>query len=122
MVNPTFNWNPGCETVVLAEEYIDGDEFDVDILMWEGKMVYAKAVDNVWGSHVCRNCFARRLSPPPPLLYRVCFPCIFLHLVFVALLPAVTINTSLLGPLKPRLHCSRVLFSGVTPVNTATWC
>lgn len=52
MVNPTFNWNPGCETVVLAEEYIDGDEFDVDILMWDGKMVYANAVDNVWSSHM----------------------------------------------------------------------
>lgn len=47
MVNPTFNWNPGCEVVVLVEEYIDGDEFDVDVLMWEGKAVYRHVVDNV---------------------------------------------------------------------------
>lgn len=48
MVNPTFNWNPGCEVVVLVEEYIDGDEFDVDVLMWQGNPVYANVVDNVW--------------------------------------------------------------------------
>lgn len=47
MVNPTFNWNPGCDVVVLVEEYIDGDEFDVDVLMWDGKPVYASVVDNV---------------------------------------------------------------------------
>jgi hypothetical protein len=47
MVNPTFSWNPGCEVVVLVEEYIDGDEFDVDVLMWQGQAVYRHVVDNV---------------------------------------------------------------------------
>ncbi|KNC82874.1 hypothetical protein SARC_04853 [Sphaeroforma arctica JP610] len=43
-------WNPGCEMVVLLEAYIDGDEFDVDVLMWEGECVYANAIDN-WPTH-----------------------------------------------------------------------
>ena len=33
MVNPTFNWNPGCDVVVLVEEYIDGSEGDVDCVV-----------------------------------------------------------------------------------------
>eukprot|EP00123_Amoebidium_parasiticum_P009713 comp19661_c0_seq1/m.23282 comp19661_c0_seq1/g.23282 ORF comp19661_c0_seq1/g.23282 comp19661_c0_seq1/m.23282 type:complete len:483 (-) comp19661_c0_seq1:147-1595(-) len=44
--NESFSWNPGCEISVLCEEYIDGDEFDVDLLMWNGKSVYAGVIDN----------------------------------------------------------------------------
>lgn len=41
-----FAWNPGCEPCVLLEEYIDGDEFDVDVLLWDGKCVYVNVIDN----------------------------------------------------------------------------
>jgi len=44
--NPTFNFNPGCNVSILLEEYIDGEEFDVDVLMSEGTAVYANIIDN----------------------------------------------------------------------------
>eukprot|EP00124_Ichthyophonus_hoferi_P001630 Ihof_evm7s90 gene=Ihof_evmTU7s90 len=44
--NDAFSWNPGCEVSILCEEYIDGDEYDVDLLMWDGKAVYAGVTDN----------------------------------------------------------------------------
>jgi len=37
-------WTQGTE--ILMEEFYDGDEFDVDILLFEGKAVYAKLADN----------------------------------------------------------------------------
>eukprot|EP00121_Abeoforma_whisleri_P002342 Awhi_evm1s2097 len=46
MTNKTFTWNPGCEMVILVEEYIDGDEFDIDILMSNGIVVYCNVTDN----------------------------------------------------------------------------
>lgn len=45
-VGQFFKWNPGCAPCVLLEEYIDGDEFDVDVLLWEGKCVYTNVIDN----------------------------------------------------------------------------
>lgn len=45
-VGKYFKWNPGCEPSVLLEEFIDGDEFDVDVLLWEGKPVYVNVIDN----------------------------------------------------------------------------
>lgn len=45
-VGQYFKWNPGCAPCVLLEEYIDGDEFDVDVLLWEGKCVYTNVIDN----------------------------------------------------------------------------
>eukprot|EP00121_Abeoforma_whisleri_P016741 Awhi_evm1s15349 len=44
--NKVFTWNPGCEMVVLVEEYIDGEEFDIDILMSNGVVVYCNVTDN----------------------------------------------------------------------------
>eukprot|EP00122_Pirum_gemmata_P008669 Pgem_evm1s7998 len=44
--NQTFSWNPGCEVIVLVEEYIDGDEFDVDLLLWDGDLVWCNIIDN----------------------------------------------------------------------------
>eukprot|EP01134_Creolimax_fragrantissima_P007040 CFRG7040T1 len=41
-----LSWNPGCDMTVLLEAYIDGDEFDVDVLMYKGECVYANAIDN----------------------------------------------------------------------------
>eukprot|EP00123_Amoebidium_parasiticum_P020961 comp59200_c0_seq1/m.47844 comp59200_c0_seq1/g.47844 ORF comp59200_c0_seq1/g.47844 comp59200_c0_seq1/m.47844 type:complete len:481 (-) comp59200_c0_seq1:125-1567(-) len=47
-VAPELNWNPGCTDHVgmLVESYIDGDEFDVDLLFWDGECVYGNANDN----------------------------------------------------------------------------
>jgi hypothetical protein len=41
-----FAWNPGCEPCVLLEEFIDGDEFDVDVLLWDDECVYVNVIDN----------------------------------------------------------------------------
>ncbi|CAN8068264.1 unnamed protein product [Agarophyton chilense] len=62
---PTFNvnqdsiWAQGTE--MLIEEYYDGDEFDVDVLLWEEKVVYAKVSDNwaclePWFKETGTNC------------------------------------------------------------------
>lgn len=45
-VGKYFKWNPGCEPCVLLEEYIDGDEFDVDVLLWDDKVAYVNVTDN----------------------------------------------------------------------------
>eukprot|EP00186_Timspurckia_oligopyrenoides_P003683 CAMPEP_0182450514 /NCGR_PEP_ID=MMETSP1172-20130603/41781_1 /TAXON_ID=708627 /ORGANISM="Timspurckia oligopyrenoides, Strain CCMP3278" /LENGTH=548 /DNA_ID=CAMNT_0024648141 /DNA_START=67 /DNA_END=1713 /DNA_ORIENTATION=- len=37
-------WAQGTEMVL--EEYYDGDEFDVDLLLFEGSVVYSKVIDN----------------------------------------------------------------------------
>jgi len=45
--NVGLGWNPGLEdSVVLVEELLIGPEFDTDILMWQGKPVYVRTVDN----------------------------------------------------------------------------
>uniref|UniRef100_A0A7S2W377 ATP-grasp domain-containing protein n=1 Tax=Mucochytrium quahogii TaxID=96639 RepID=A0A7S2W377_9STRA len=45
--NDNLNWNPGCnENSCLVEQLLVGDEFDVDILMWDSKPVYVRSVDN----------------------------------------------------------------------------
>jgi len=42
-----LQWSPGCEeTTVLVEQCLIGDEFDIDMLMWEGECVYQQCVDN----------------------------------------------------------------------------
>eukprot|EP00123_Amoebidium_parasiticum_P009156 comp19286_c0_seq1/m.22117 comp19286_c0_seq1/g.22117 ORF comp19286_c0_seq1/g.22117 comp19286_c0_seq1/m.22117 type:complete len:483 (-) comp19286_c0_seq1:512-1960(-) len=42
--NRMFTWQgaPG----VLVEQFIDGDEFDVDLLFWDGKCVFGSVTDN----------------------------------------------------------------------------
>ncbi|KAA8494970.1 Carnosine synthase 1 [Porphyridium purpureum] len=52
-------WAQGTEMVL--EEYYDGDEFDIDILLFEGECVYAKVSDNwacwePWFQEVGTNC------------------------------------------------------------------
>uniref|UniRef100_A0A7S0ZJC2 ATP-grasp domain-containing protein n=1 Tax=Timspurckia oligopyrenoides TaxID=708627 RepID=A0A7S0ZJC2_9RHOD len=52
-------WAQGTEMVL--EEYYDGDEFDIDILLFEGEAVYAKISDNwacwePWFQEVGTNC------------------------------------------------------------------
>lgn len=44
--NALLKWNPGCQEGILVESYIDGDEFDVDLLFWDGECVYGNANDN----------------------------------------------------------------------------
>jgi len=44
--NILMNWNPGCDSCVLMEEFIEGDEFDVDVLLWNGESVYCNVIDN----------------------------------------------------------------------------
>lgn len=39
-------WAQGTEMVL--EEFYDGDEFDIDLLLWDGQVMYAKVSDN-WG-------------------------------------------------------------------------
>eukprot|EP01135_Chromosphaera_perkinsii_P008589 Nk52_evm31s1401 gene=Nk52_evmTU31s1401 len=42
-----LNWNPGCEDGdILVEEYMEGDEFDIDCLFWDGECVFASVSDN----------------------------------------------------------------------------
>eukprot|EP01135_Chromosphaera_perkinsii_P006617 Nk52_evm19s554 gene=Nk52_evmTU19s554 len=43
----SLNWNPGQgETFMVLEQYLLGDEFDVDCLFWEGEPVYTTVTDN----------------------------------------------------------------------------
>ncbi|KNC78707.1 hypothetical protein SARC_08879, partial [Sphaeroforma arctica JP610] len=44
--NDTFLINAGLTILLIVEEYIDGDEFDVDVLMYDGEAVYANIIDN----------------------------------------------------------------------------
>eukprot|EP00124_Ichthyophonus_hoferi_P000806 Ihof_evm12s33 gene=Ihof_evmTU12s33 len=44
--NPVIHWSPGFEMCILLEEYITGDEFDVDVMLWNGENVYCNAIDN----------------------------------------------------------------------------
>eukprot|EP01135_Chromosphaera_perkinsii_P003988 Nk52_evm1s266 gene=Nk52_evmTU1s266 len=39
-------WNPGMEVQVIMEQYLVGDEFDVDVLMWDGEPVFTSVSDN----------------------------------------------------------------------------
>eukprot|EP00126_Sphaerothecum_destruens_P007358 Sdes_comp19815_c0_seq1m11958 len=40
-------WNPGMASVyVIMEQYLVGDEFDVDCLMWDGEVVFCSVSDN----------------------------------------------------------------------------
>lgn len=45
-VSETFLWNPGLTCKVLCEEFITGPEFDIDLLLWNGHLVYSNVVDN----------------------------------------------------------------------------
>lgn len=52
-------WAQGTEMVL--EEFYDGDEFDIDILMWDGQVCYAKVSDNwaccePWFQETGTNC------------------------------------------------------------------
>eukprot|EP01134_Creolimax_fragrantissima_P001049 CFRG1049T1 len=44
--NDTFKINAGLTISLIVEEYIDGDEFDIDVLMWDGECVYVNIIDN----------------------------------------------------------------------------
>ena len=48
--NIFLTWNPGCDVKIMMESYLDGDEFDVDILMWDGESVFGSCSDN-WATH-----------------------------------------------------------------------
>eukprot|EP00123_Amoebidium_parasiticum_P011214 comp20581_c0_seq1/m.26497 comp20581_c0_seq1/g.26497 ORF comp20581_c0_seq1/g.26497 comp20581_c0_seq1/m.26497 type:complete len:488 (-) comp20581_c0_seq1:288-1751(-) len=63
--NFLFNWSPGCEACVLLEEYIDGDEFDVDVMLWNGETVYANAIDN----YSCPEPYFMETGSACPTLY-----------------------------------------------------
>lgn len=59
-------WSQGTE--MLLEEYYDGDEFDIDIVLSNGDVVYVKVSDN-WAC--CEPWFQEtgetfRSIPPPP--------------------------------------------------------
>jgi len=42
-----LSFNPGVgDNKVLAEQLMIGDELDIDVLMWDGKAVFVKTVDN----------------------------------------------------------------------------
>eukprot|EP01135_Chromosphaera_perkinsii_P003340 Nk52_evm40s240 gene=Nk52_evmTU40s240 len=43
-----LNWNPGCDdgVYVILEQYLLGDEFDVDCLFWDGECVFMSISDN----------------------------------------------------------------------------
>eukprot|EP01135_Chromosphaera_perkinsii_P003445 Nk52_evm14s243 gene=Nk52_evmTU14s243 len=46
-----LNWNPGCEEVtIMVEQYLDGPEYDVDCLFWEGECKFISVSDN-WPTH-----------------------------------------------------------------------
>eukprot|EP00171_Calliarthron_tuberculosum_P017792 IDg17792t1 len=52
-------WYQGTEMVI--EEYYDGDEFDIDVLLWNGEAVYSKVSDNwacwePWFQETGTNC------------------------------------------------------------------
>ncbi|CAN8066135.1 unnamed protein product [Agarophyton chilense] len=58
-VNDDTIWAQGTEMVI--EEYYDGDEFDIDVLLSEGTVVYAKVSDNwacwePWFQETGTNC------------------------------------------------------------------
>lgn len=58
-------WAQGTEMVL--EEFYDGDEFDIDILLWDGQVCYAKVSDNwaccePWFQETGTNCPS--LYPP----------------------------------------------------------
>jgi len=42
----SLSYNPGCEVGIICEQLLLGDEFDVDMLVWDGKLVYAQPVSN----------------------------------------------------------------------------
>jgi len=44
--NELLRYNPGCKVGVLLEQFLVGDEFDVDMLMWEGELMYSRCVYN----------------------------------------------------------------------------
>eukprot|EP01135_Chromosphaera_perkinsii_P009972 Nk52_evm7s1992 gene=Nk52_evmTU7s1992 len=48
--NIFLTWNPGCDVKIMVESYLDGDEFDVDILMWDSEAVFSSCSDN-WATH-----------------------------------------------------------------------
>lgn len=61
VLDPTTDalWYQGTEMVL--EEYYDGDEFDIDLLLWNGEAVYAKVSDNwacwePWFQETGTNC------------------------------------------------------------------
>eukprot|EP00123_Amoebidium_parasiticum_P011896 comp20974_c0_seq1/m.28084 comp20974_c0_seq1/g.28084 ORF comp20974_c0_seq1/g.28084 comp20974_c0_seq1/m.28084 type:complete len:498 (-) comp20974_c0_seq1:371-1864(-) len=44
--NDELNWSPSCPPFVLAEQYMDGAEFDCDLLFWNGECVFEALTDN----------------------------------------------------------------------------
>ena len=46
-VSESLNWNPGQgESFIILEQYLLGDEFDVDCLFWDGEAVFTSVSDN----------------------------------------------------------------------------